>query len=330
MKSRRVFLFTAGAALLALPIRSLAQQKEKVWRVGFLSSRGRPAVPESDYHIGLPRGLKEIGYVEGKNLVIEWRFADGKYERFPDLLAELLKIPVDLIVTDGTATTLAAQKATRTIPIVFGSAGDPEGNRLVARLARPGGNTTGVALLSNDTSVKQLEMLRMMVPGLSRVAVLFNPDNQYSSLGLKRLRAAAEAMKVEILPFDVRTPQEVENVFPSMKKERAGAFLYIPDSFFFSQLTLLAQLALKDRLPFMGPASGTPRAGGLMGYGQNMEDNYRRAATYVDKILKGANPGDLPVEQPTKLDLVVNRRTAKALGLTIPPELLLLADKVIE
>jgi putative tryptophan/tyrosine transport system substrate-binding protein len=328
--TRRQWLATLVIGVLVTPFPAFSQSKERVWRVGFLLSRSRPEVPESDYHIGLPRGLKELGYVEGKNLVIERRFADGKYERFPDLLAELLRIPVDIIVTDGTPTTLAAQKATRTIPIVFGSAGDPVGNGLVASLAQPGGNTTGIALLSNDTSTKQLEMLRGMVPGLSRVAVLSNPGNQYSSVGLKSLRAAGEAMKVQILSMDVRTPQDIEEAFPSMKRERAGAALYVPDSFLGEQRGLMARLAMKHQIPFMGPGRQNPEAGGLMSYGQNMEDNYRRAATYVDKILKGARPSDLPVQQPTQLELVINRKTAKALGLTIPPELLLLADKVIE
>jgi putative ABC transport system substrate-binding protein len=330
MTTRSLSLAFLGAALLALSGETLAQQKEKVWRVGFLSSRTRPETPESDYHIGLPRGLRDLGYVEGRNLVIEWRFADGKYERFPELLAELIRIPVDVLVTDGTPTTLAAQKATKTIPIVFGSAGDPVGNGLVQSLSRPGGNTTGVSLLSDNTSVKQIEMLASMVPGLSRVAVLMNPDNPSADKILKGIQAAMQVTKVEILPFQARTREEIEKAIVSMVKQRAGAIIFLPDSFLYQHRSFMADLALKHRLPLASAGGAVPMVGGLLGYGQNLEGNYRRAATFVDKILKGANPADLPVEQPTKLDLTINRKTAKALGLTIPPELLVLADKVIE
>jgi putative ABC transport system substrate-binding protein len=313
-----------------MPGGSLAQHKERIWRVGFVSSRGRPADPQADYHIGLPRGLTDLGYVEGRNLVIEWRFADGKYERFPSLVQELIEIPVDVIVTDGTPSTMAAQKATKKIPIVFGSAGDPVGNGLVQTLARPGGNTTGIALLSNDTSVKQLEFLHAMIPGLKRVAVLSNPGNPYAAQGMKRVQAAGEVTRIELLPLEVRSKEDIERAFQEMTRLGAGAFLYLPDSFFFQQRHYMAQVAAHKRIPAMGPGSPFPEAGALMSYGQNMEDNYRLAATYVDKILKGAKPSELPVQQPTKLELVINKKTATLLGLKIPDELLLLAEKVIE
>ncbi len=307
-----------------------AQQKDRVWRVGFLSSRARPENPELDYHIGLPRGLKELGYIEGKNLVIEWRYAEGKYERFPELARDLLAIPVDVLVTDGTPSTLAAKKATKTVPIVFGSAGDPVANGLVESLARPGANVTGVALLSGDTSSKQLEMLGAMIPRLSRVAVLLNPGNPFARVGLDRIQRAAASMQVEIIPFEIRSREDIERAIPAMIKEKDGAFLYLPDSFFFQQRALMAQLALRHRIPSMGPAGTFPQAGALMSYGQNMEENYCRAAYYVHKLLNGATPAEIPVEQPTKLELIINKKTASGLGLTIPPELLVLADKVIE
>ena len=330
MSSRRAFVAGLCASLLALSPDALAQEKGRVWRVGFLSSRGRPASPELDYHVGFPRGLRELGYVEGKSIVIEWRFADGKYERFPDLLAELIRIPVDVIVTDGTPTTLAAQKSTRTIPIVFGSAADPVGNGLVRSLARPGANTTGISLLGTEAAVKQIEMLVSTVPKLSRIGVLFNPDNPSAAQIMRGLQGTPELAKLTLLPLAVRTREAIEDAFPLMVRERAGAVVYLPDSFLAELRPLMVELALKHRIPGAAAGIGFSAAGGLMSYGQNLENNYRRAATYVDKILKGAKPGDLPVEQPTKFDLVLNRKTAKALGLEFPPELLLLADKVIE
>jgi putative ABC transport system substrate-binding protein len=261
---------------------------------------------------------------------MEWRFADGNYERLPALAADLVKLNVDVIVTDGTPGALAAQKATRTIPIVFAAAGDLLGNGLVKSLARPGSNTTGLSLLLSDTGAKQMEMLMTMLPRLSRLAVVWNPANPNSLPHLKILQAAGAVSKMEIIPVEARTLQELESAFLFMSEERAGAFIWIVDSFLIQEQRQIAQMAVKRRLASIGGLREYAEAGGLMSYGQNRVDNYRRVATYVDKIFKGANPGDLPVEQPTKLELVINRKTAKALGLTIPPELLLLADRVIE
>jgi putative tryptophan/tyrosine transport system substrate-binding protein len=331
MSTRRQLLLAAGAALIALPRDLCAQQKVQVWRVGILASVRRPESLESDEQYGaFARGLRDLGYVEGKNLMIEWRFVDGQYERFPAMAAELVKIPVDVIVTDGTPPTVAAQRATSTIPIVFGSAGDPVGNGLVKNLARPGGNTTGISLVTTDTAPKQLEMLISMAPQLSRVAVLLNPVNPYSAVVLKGFQAAAKSVGVTILPVEARSKEEIASAFVRMIKERAGAFIITGDRFFFSERRQIADLAVHYRLPNIARERNLPAAGGLMSYGQNLALSYYRAGAYVDKILRGANPGDLPVEQPTRLDLVINRKAAKALGLEIPPELLVLADKVIE
>jgi len=274
--------------------------------------------------------MRELGYVEGKNLVIEWRSADGKYERFPLLAAELVQLKVDVIVTVTTPATSAAQKATTTIPIVMGTTGDPVGNGFIKSLARPGGNITGLTSIVSDLGPKHMEMLLSMVPRLSRVAVLLNPDNLAHIGVLKNVQAAAQRTSLKILPVKARTPQEIENAFSLMTREHAGAVIVAGDGFLTQQRRQIAELAVKNRLPSITGIKEYPETGGLMSYGQNLADQYRRAAVYVDKILKGAKPGDLPVEQPTRLALVINRKTAKALGLTIPQSLLIMADKVIE
>ncbi len=274
--------------------------------------------------------MRELGYVEGKNLVIEWRSADGKYERFPLLAAELVQLKVDVIVTVTPPATSAAQKATTTIPIVMGTTGDPVGNGFIKSLARPGGNITGLTSIVSDLGPKHMEMLLSMVPRLSRVAVLLNPDNLAHIGVLKNVQAAAQRTSLKILPVKARTPQEIENAFSLMTREHAGAVIVAGDGFLTQQRRQIAELAVKNRLPSITGIKEYPETGGLMSYGQNLADQYRRAAVYVDKILKGAKPGDLPVEQPTRLALVINRKTAKALGLTIPQSLLIMADKVIE
>jgi len=328
-RRRRSFAFLA-VAVLALAFPSVAQKPEKAWRVGFLAARRRPVSLESDFYGEVPRGLRELGYVEGKSLVIEWRFADGNYERLAELAVELVKLKVDIIVADGMNSTLAAQKATKTIPIVFAGATEPVEHGLVKSLAHPGGNTTGLALVAGDTCPKQLEMLLTMVPGVSLIAVLWNPDNPSAHSNLKGVRAAAEMFHVKILAIAVRTPKEIESAFAEAGAHRAAALVVSPDMFISQQLPRIAGLAATNQLPGMSGLREYAEAGGLMSYGASRRYNYHRAATYVDKIIKGANPGELPVEQPMKLELVINRKTAKALGLTIPPELLLLADKVIE
>lgn len=302
-----------------------------MWRVGVLASLRRPESLEDDEHYGeIPRGLRDLGYIEGKNLVIEWRFADGRYERFPALAADLVRIGVDVIVTDGTPPTLAAMKATATIPIVFGSAGDPIGNGLVSSLSHPTGNATGISLITTDTAPKQLEMLSSLVPKPWRIGVLLNPTNPYSAVALKGYQSATPPGDGRLVQALAKREEDIETAFVSMISQRVSGFIVTRDRLFYQARRQVAGLALRHRLPSMGGDRYFPAAGGLMSYGQNMAENYRRAAAYVDKILRGARVQNLPVEQPTKLELVINRKTAKALGSEIPPELLVLAEKVIE
>lgn len=327
--TRRKLLIALGAGALAAPLGSYAQQQGKVWRVGFLALR-RPASLDSDLFGAFPQGMRELGYVEGKNMVIEWRFADGKSERLPGLAAELVLLKVDVIMTAGTQAISAAQKATTTIPIVMGGANDPVGSGFVHSLARPGGNITGPSLLLGDVTPKQLELLLTMVPKLSRVAVLVNPANVSYATLLNNIQAAAQRASIKVLPVETRTPQQIKDAFSMMARDKAEAVIVASDALFTQQIRQIAELAAKDRLPLIAPFREYVEAGVLMSYGQNLADHFRRAAGYVDRILKGAKSGDLPVEQPTKFELVINRRTAKALGLKIPVELLLRADKVIE
>ncbi len=269
-------------------------------------------------------------HVEGKNLEIEWRFADSGFQQLPDLAAELVRIRVDAIVSVGTAATSAAQKATATIPIVIATAPDPVGSGFVASLARPGGNITGLSNLATDIGPKHLQMLLTLVPKLSRVAILMNPANLSHIVTLKNVQAAAQKTNVKILPMEARTVPEIEQAFAAMVREKAGAVIMARDGLFSQQERQIAELAAKYRLPTISGSREFVEAGGLISYGQNNTENYRRAATFVDKIFKGAKPADLPVEQPTKFEFIINRKTAKALGLTIPQSLLISADKVIE
>src|SRR5258706_13068885 len=303
MTTRRNLLIMLGAGGLTLPLACFAQQQGKVWRVGFLSLRSRPDSLDSDTFGAFSNGMREFGYVEGKNLVIEWRFADNKYERLPDLAAELVRLKVDVIVTAGPATISAAQKATTTIPIVFGGANDPVGSGFVKSLARPGSNTTGLSTVSVEISPKLLEMLLSTVPKLSRVAVLINPSNSGHATMLKNVQAAAQRAKVKVLPVEARAPQEIETAFFVMTKETAGAGIVDRDALFNQQVRQIAQLAAKHRLSSIAQIRDYVEAGALMSYGPSITEAYRRAATYVDKIFKGAKPGDLPVEQPTKFEL---------------------------
>ena len=328
--TRRILLRAMLAGMALAPLRSFAQKAPKVWRIGFLAARSRPASLESDFYGAFPRGMRELGYVEGKNLVIEWRFADGKYERLPGLAAELVQMKVEVIVTAGTPPTQAAQRATSTIPIVTAAVTDPVASGFAASLARPGGNITGLSLIWVDLIPKQLELLKTIKPTLSRVAVLANSSNSSHPAILKSLQTAAQQFGVKVLPVDARTMEDIERGFATMTRERAEAVIIVGDPYFIGQRRQIVELAVKNRIPSIFPFREDVAAGGLMSYGQNLNDFYRRAATYVDKILKGAKPGDLPIEQPTVFELIINRKTAKALGLTISNELLLRADKVIE
>ena len=329
MTTRRKLLVVLGAALAA-PLASFAQQPGKIWRIGFLAPRSRPTSADPDVYSAFPQGMRELGYIEGKNLIIEWRFADGNFERLPGLAAELVLMKVDVIVAAGTVATQVAQRATTTIPIVIAASLDPVGSGFVKSLTRPGGNITGLSLATSDFSPKHLELLMTAAPKLSRVAVLVNPDNSAHPALLKSVQAAAQKLGVQVLPVNARTPEDIERGFAMMKRERAEAVIVATDAFFFLQRRQIAELALRHRLASMATNCQHAEAGDLMSYGQNVADFYRRAATFVDKILKGAKPGELPFELPTRFYLVINRKTVKALGLTISPELLLRADRVIE
>jgi putative ABC transport system substrate-binding protein len=330
MNNRRKLLIVLGTAALAAPFGSLAQQQGKVWRVGFLAMRSPTASNPVVSYGAFVQGMRELGYVEGKNLIIEWRMAEGKVERLPTLAAELVQLKVDVIVAAGVQPTSAAQQATTTIPIVMGNSIDPVGSGFVASLVRPGGNITGLSNLIGDLGPKHFEMLRSMVPKLSRVAILVNPTNSGHATILKTVQTAAQKSSIKILSVQAGDPQEIEGAFSTMTQDNAGAVIVANDLFFNQQRRQLAELAAKNRLPSVAATWEYVEAGGLMSYGPSFAENYRRAATYVDKIFKGAKPGDLPVEQPTKFEMFINRKTAKALGLTIPQSLLISADKIIE
>ncbi|MBI2752538.1 MAG: ABC transporter substrate-binding protein [Betaproteobacteria bacterium] len=326
---RRKFLFTAGA-LVAVPFAAIAQQSAKVWRVGFLGASWRQIYLESGRLDAFLRGMRELGYVEGKNLVIEWRFADGKYERLPALATELVRLNPDVIVAEPSPAIRAAKQATKTIPIVFPMTGDPVGSGFVASLARPGGNVTGMANLNLDLSAKLLELLRELAPSLSRITVLLNPGSSTAPRILTSIQAAARTLNVEVLPIEAHTVEEIERAFPVMAQWHAEAVVIATDSFLIAQGQKIGALALKHGLPSITQSPFYAEAGGLMSYGQNLREAFRYAAVYVDKILKGARPADLPVEQASKLELVVNVKTARELGLKIPQSILLRADRVIE
>lgn len=320
-------------ALLALgaPGAPFAQQQGNLRRVGFLAARSRstPSNPDTFYD-AFTQGMRELGYVEGKNLVLEWRFAEGKNERIAGLAAELVQMKLEVIVTHYTPAIEALQRVTSTIPIVAASMADPIGSGFATSLAHPGKNITGLSNIPADLSAKQFELLRIMLPRLSRTAVLMNSDVSFHARTLKNLEVAARGLGVTVVPVNARTPDEIERGFARMKQENTDAVVILADSFFIGQRRQITNLAARGRLPSMFYYREDVEAGGLMSYGQNVAEFYRRAAIFVDKILKGAKPGELPIEQPTKIHLAINQKTAKALGLTISQELLLRADEVIE
>ena len=274
--------------------------------------------------------MRELGYVEGKNLLIEWRFADNSVERLPGLAAGLVQLKVDVLATAGTPASIAAQKATTAIPIVMITVADPVGAGLVKTLARPGGNSTALSSMGAELGPKLLEMLRGIVPRVTRVAVLVRPVNATNISGLKDIQAAAQKVGVKVQPVEASTPQEIASAFAVMARQNAGALIVVRERLFSQQKNQIAELAAKHRLPSIGGDGEYAEAGCLVSYGQNLRENYKRAATYIDKIFKGANPGDLPVEQPTTFELFINRKTAHALGLKIPHAMLVQATRVIE
>jgi putative ABC transport system substrate-binding protein len=323
----------AGFVLLALAAMLLtarAHGQGKIWRVGVLIPRRRPDSIDSDFIGAFPQGMRELGYVEGKNLKIEWRFADGRFERLPDLATELVRLKMDALVSGSSQAIRALQSATTTIPIVMASSGDPVGAGFVASLARPGGNITGLSNLTSDIATKQVELLLGMVPKLTRLAVLVNPLNPSLPTWVRNIRSAAQGSTVTVLPVEAKSAQDIERAFPTMIQGGARAVIVATDTLFVEQYRKIAELAATNHLPSVAQLREYVEAGGLASYGPDLAEQYRRAATYVDRIFKGAKPGELPVEQSSKFELLINRRTANALGLTIPPGLRLQADRVIE
>jgi putative ABC transport system substrate-binding protein len=278
----------------------------------------------------LRQGLNELGWVEGKNLVIEWREADGKPERFPSLAADLVRLKVDLIVAMGAPATHAARQATSTIPIVGLGLSDPVGQGLVASLVRPGGNITGTATLFSELAMKRLELLRETLPGLSRVAVVWNGANPGNVRQFEEIKAAGRTLELRLQSLDVRGLDDLQRAFDAMTRSKPEALLIVADPLNYTYRTQLVDFAAKRRLPAIHPFKESVEVGGLMAYAVDLSDMYRRGATYIDKILRGAKPGDLPIDQPTKFELLVNMKTAQALGLKIPPSVLLRADQVIK
>ncbi len=329
MTTRRAFIGTLAGSLLASPLVTRAQQAAKVYRVGYLTAGPVTANPRNLE--AFRQGLRELGWVEGQNIVIEYRSAEGRLDRLPELAAELVRLKVDVIAASPTPTALAAKKATATVPVVGVSLTEPVGLGLIASLARPGGNVTGVAYsVGTDIFGKDLELLKEVVPKVRRVAVLSNPDGPVQPLTISNVKAAARSLGLQLQLVEARGPGDFDGAFAAMARESAGALFVVTDPVFIPHRARLTGLAAKNRLPSMFAQRADVEAGGLISYGPNFADMYRRAATYVDKILKGAKPADLPVEQPTKFELVINLKTAKALGLTIPPSLLQRADEVIQ
>ena len=323
---RRVFLVAVAGGLAAMPLAARAQP-QKIARVGFLGTAS--AAGMANRVEALRAGLGEYGDVEGKNLVIEFRWAEGNYDRLPDLAAELVRLKVDVLVTSGAPGTLAAKRATSTIPIVMAVTGAAVAAGLVASLARPGGNVTGSTVFGPEHNVKRLDLLKTGIPRLGKVAFLFNPDNPTSVTENKEIESAARSMKLEVSYFAARKSGEFDVAFNAMAKRQAGAVVVTDDAMLNSNSKRIAEIAGQKRLPSAGNTD-LAEAGGLIGYGVNVSAMFRRAAYFVDKILKGAKPADLPVERATKFDLVINLKTAKALGLTMPPSLLGRADQVIQ
>jgi putative tryptophan/tyrosine transport system substrate-binding protein len=324
---KKIAVLTLCAVLLTLCASAEAQQAKKVFRIGWLAS-GFSSAKQPRYE-AFRQGLRDLGYIEGQNIVIERRFAEGKLDLLPELATELVRFKVDVIVTGGVPQLLAAKHATATVPVVAGGAGDLVAVGIVASLARPGGNITGLTSVSTDLAGKWLEILKETIPKLSRVGVLWNPADIGSNAVFKETEVAAPKLGLKVQSVEVRNAQDIDNGFKEPKRNRANAFIILQSDFTNRHLTRIVEIATKRRLPTMLGESGLMDSGGLMSYGPNYADMYRRAALYVDKILKGTKPADLPVEQPRKFEFVVNLKTAKQIGLTIPPNVLARADKVI-
>ena len=322
--NRRTFLCGLTLGPLAMPLLAEAQPAGKVWRIGLIVVA--PASPMD----ALSQGLRELGYVEGQNLIIERRYSEGRAERFSAFATELVRAKVDLIIVNTTPAAIAAKKATTTIPIVFPTAIDPVATGVVASLARPGGNVTGLSMLTPELSPKRLELLKQVIPGLSRVAILWNAANPANALPWRETQGAGRALGVVLQSREVGGPNDFEAAFAMMAKEHPGALLVFGDALITQHEKQIVDFVTQKHIPSSFPWREPVVYGGLMSYGPSRADLFRRAAVLVDKIFKGAKPGDLPVEQPTKFELVINLKTAKALGMTIPPSLLSRADEVIQ
>jgi len=316
----------AAGALLAAPLVAEAQQTRKVYRIGFLTVLSGPIPP----HAAFFDALRELGYVEGRNIIVERRFAAGTVDQLNEFAIELVRLKVDLIVASATQAAQAAQKATTTIPIIFVAVVDPVGAGLVASLAQPDRNITGLSMLSAELSGKRLELLKELVPKLAQVAVLQNPSNASNPLQVTQTEAAARKLGVQLQLLEVRAPNDFETAFQAAVRGRAGALIVLDDPLTFTERTRIAALSTEHRLPTISGFGESAVAGGLMAYGVDLPDHFRRVATYVGRTLKGVKPADLPVEQPTKFELVINLKTAKALGIQIPQFIVLRADRVIE
>jgi putative ABC transport system substrate-binding protein len=325
--TKTFFALALCAMLFAICSSAEAQQPTKVPRIGFLNANS-PSIIAARLE-AFRHGLRELGYVEGKNIVVEYRWAEGKIERLPDLATELVRLKLDVIVTASSTVTRAAKEATSTIPIVMANDNDPAGNGFVASLARPGGNITGLSTLYPEISGKRLELLKEIIPKLSHLAVFGTSTQPGNAQLLREVELGAAAFGVKLQYLDVLDPKDIETAFRAASKGHADAILVLTSPVLFSQRIQIAELAVKSRLPAIYANIEYVDAGGLMSYGVNITDLYRRAATYVDKILKGRKPADLPVEQPKKFEFIVNLKAAKQIGLTIPPNVLARADKVI-
>ena len=322
---RRDFISAIVGLVTAWPLSARAQHTAKLPRLGFLTAgESSPGLP------ALLAGLRQLGWIDRKTVVIEYRYAANRDDRLPELAAELVSLNVDVIVAAGTLAPLAAKHATATIPIVMTSAGDPLGTGLVSSLARPGGNVTGLSLMSPDLSGKRLEFLKHIVPALARVAIIWNADNPYPALVFRQTENAARLLKLEAQSLEVRTPDDVNSALEAAVRGKADALITVEDPLTVNHRKQIADFAVKNRLPTISGLREYVDAGGLLSYGPALAELYRRAANYVDKILKGAKPSELPIEQPTKFELVINLKTAKGIGLAIPPDMLAIADEVIE
>jgi putative ABC transport system substrate-binding protein len=324
---RRKFITLLGGAAVVWPLAARAQQPVQIRRIGYLGSdSASKTVVRVD---ALRTGLHDLGYVEGKNIVIEFRWAEGNYDRLPDLVAELIGLKIEVLVTQGTPVTAAAKRMTRTVPIVMTPVGDAVASGIIDSLARPGGNITGITFFLPEICSKRLELLKQMIPGINRVAVLVNPDNPAMPPTLHAMEVAAKSLKLELDQFEARAPSEFDGVFSKMANKGDDAVVIVDDGVLIAHAGMIADLAEKKRVPSAGFKEFAD-VGGMIAYGPSRFDMYYRAAYFVDKILKGSKPADLPVERPTKFELTINLKAAKTLGITVPPTLLATADEVIE